>query len=71
MANKSLKIKQYRRVIKAYAKNNNISLDSALYDFYNSHTYEKLDKEIGDYHLEGDEYIADDISIEMGYLKTI
>ena len=69
MANKTLKIKQYRRIIEIYSKNNNLNYDKALYEFYNSKVYEMLDKEIGCYHCEGDEYIADDLSIEFGYKK--
>lgn len=64
MANKNLKIKQYRRIIKLYADRNNFSLDKALYDFYNSKTYEMLDKEVGDYHCEGDLYLCEDLEIE-------
>jgi len=61
MANKNLKIKQYRRIVEWISKKDNVTLDKALEMFYNSKSYLCLDKEIGDYHCQGDLYIAEDI----------
>ena len=64
MANLSIKIMQYRRIVKLYAKRNNVNYSKALYTFYHSKVYEMLDKEIGDYHCEGDLYIVEDLENE-------
>lgn len=61
---------QYRRIIKFYSERNDLSYSKALYDFYHSRVYELLDKEIGDYHCEGDLYIVEDLENEVNNLKS-
>jgi len=61
MANKDLKIKQYTRIIECIANKYKVSLDEALKMFYHSKAYVCLDSQIGDYHCQGDLYIAEDI----------
>lgn len=63
-ANNYLKINQYTNIVAIFSKLSGISLDYALDFFYHSHTYHKLDKEIGDYHCEADLFIAQDLFIE-------
>lgn len=65
MANTNIKVMQYRRIIKKYADRNSINYSKALYNFYHSKVYELLDKEIGDYHCEGDLYIIEDLEKEI------
>ena len=61
MANINLKIKQYSRIVDYISKEANVSLDEALKMFYNSKNFICLDKEIADYHCQGDLYIAEEI----------
>lgn len=61
MANINLKIMQYARIVQCISEEANVSLDEALKMFYNSKNFICLDKEIADFHCQGDLYIAEEI----------
>jgi len=67
--NNYLKINQYSNIVVLFSKLCNISYDYALDFFYHSKTYHKLDEEIGDYHCEGDLFIAQDLYLEYTHKK--
>lgn len=64
IANPILLQKKYTRVITLFAKEANISLNSALDFFYNSELYILMSEGISDMHCMSDTYLADDLLSE-------
>ncbi len=68
-ANPVLMQKKYARVIACFAKREGITLDEALNFFYRSETYTLISKGISDMHCMSDEYLAEELSIELSRRK--
>lgn len=56
--------KKYTRIIAAFAKENKLSFDDALYFFYHSTTYKLLREGISDLHCMSDLYLTEELSTE-------
>ncbi|MDR3073461.1 MAG: DUF3791 domain-containing protein [Deltaproteobacteria bacterium] len=64
-ANKTLLQRKYARVVEAFAHKKGISLREAFDRFYNSLTYLEMRDGISDMHCRSDEYLADELCLEM------
>lgn len=60
-ANPILLQKKYARIVDAFAKKAQISLNSALDFFYNSIVYKLISEGVSDMHCMSDEYLAQDL----------
>ena len=60
---------KYARIVKLFAEHAKISYEEALSKFYDSTTFELISNGIADMHCFSDEYIADELLIELGYKK--
>lgn len=67
--NKTILQMKYGRIVKAFAKEAEISLDEALDKFYNSNTFILMDEGIADMQTMSDIYLTDELLIEYGYKK--
>ena len=67
--NKTILQMKYGRIVKAFAKEDGISLDEALDKFYNSNTFILMDEGIADMQTMSDIYLTDELLIEYGYKK--
>lgn len=63
-ANSILLQKKYTRIIAAFAKENKLSFDDALYFFYHSTIYKLLREGISDLHCMSDLYLTEELSTE-------
>lgn len=63
-ANPILLQKKYARVVELFAKENQISLGTALDFFYHSHLYSLMSEGVSDMHCMSDEYLSQDLLIE-------
>ena len=64
-ANKTLLQRKYANVIFALSKRQNISLREAMDIFYKSRTYEDMRSGISDMHCRSDEYLAEELQLEI------
>lgn len=55
----------YSRVIELFAERQNISLDEALHDFYESELYQLNKSGISDMHCMSEAYLAEDLEWEF------
>ena len=63
-ANPILLQKKYSRVIECFAKQQGFSLDTALYFFYHSETYQLIRDGVSDMHCMSDAYLAEELEQE-------
>ena len=56
---------KYARVIQCYAKKAGVSLEEALKAFYHSEVYQLLRDGVSDLHCMSDDYIADEILLNV------
>jgi len=63
-ANPILLQKKYARIIKLFAEEEQISLDTALQFFYQSEVYTLLREGISDMHCRSDQYLAEELRME-------
>lgn len=63
-ANPILLQKKYSRVIESFAKQQGLSLDTALDFFYHSEVYQLIRDGISDMHCMSDAYLADELEQE-------
>ncbi|MBQ9466029.1 MAG: DUF3791 domain-containing protein [Muribaculaceae bacterium] len=64
-ANPILLQRKFARIIKLVAQHNGISYEQAFDLFYNSKTFELISEGIADMHCFSDEYLADEITMEI------
>lgn len=63
-ANPILLQKKYARVVELFAKENNISLEKALDNFYHSELYKLMSEGVSDMHCMSDEYLVQELEEE-------
>lgn len=63
-ANPILLQKKYARVVELFARENHLSLETALDFFYHSELYPLVSEGISDMHCRSDEYLAEELKIE-------
>lgn len=63
-ANPILLQKKYARVVTAFAKRTEMTLDEALKFFYGSETYQLVRDGVSDLHCMSDDYLADELLLE-------
>ena len=56
--------KKYSRIVAQFARQQDLSLDSALSFFYHSQVYQLIHEGVSDMHCMSDGYLADELSIE-------
>ncbi len=61
---------KYARIVKLFAEQAGISYEEALGKFYDSTTFELISNGIADMHCFSDEYLAEELLIELGYKKV-
>ena len=67
-ANPILLQRKYARIVKLFAEQAELSYEEALSKFYDSKTFDLISNGIADMHCMSDEYLADELLIEYGYL---
>lgn len=63
-ANPILLQKKYTRILKLFAKENQLTLDTALDFFYHSEVYQLVSEGISDMHCMSDEYLSKELTLE-------
>ena len=66
-ANPTILQMKYARIVKLFAEQAGLSYEEALGKFYDSTTYDLISNGIADMHCFSDEYLADELLIELGY----
>ena len=66
-ANPAILQRKYARIVKLFAEQAGLSYEEALGKFYDSTTYDLISNGIADMHCFSDEYLADELLIELGY----
>lgn len=56
---------KYARIVKLFAEKAHLSYENALGFFYDSDTYHLVDEGVADMHCLSDEYLADELLIEL------
>ncbi|MBO7199930.1 MAG: DUF3791 domain-containing protein [Bacteroidales bacterium] len=69
-ANQTILQMKYARIVKLFAEQAGISYEDALGKFYDSTTFELISNGIADMHCFSDEYLAEELLIELGYKKV-
>ena len=69
-ANQTILQMKYARIVKLFAEQASISYEDALGKFYDSTTFELISNGIADMHCFSDEYLAEELLIELGYKKV-
>ena len=70
-ANKTVLQMKYARIVNLFAKDTGMSLEDALSFFYNSTTYELISEGVADMHCRSDEYLADELLLELKETKSL
>ena len=66
-ANPTILQMKYARIVKLFAEQAGLSYEEALGKFYDSTTYDLISNGVADMHCFSDEYLADELLIELGY----
>ena len=69
-ANQTILQMKYARIVKLFAEQAGISYEDALGKFYDPTTFELISNGIADMHCFSDEYLAEELLIELGYKKV-
>ena len=56
---------KYARVVALFAEHSGMQLEDALAFFYDSDTYELMSEGVADLHCRSDEYLADELMLEL------
>ena len=70
IANPSILQMKYARIVKLFAELAGHSYEEALGKFYDSKTYFLISTGVADMHCFSDEYLADELLLEYGYMQT-
>ncbi len=70
IANPSILQMKYARIVKLFAELAGLSYEEALGKFYDSKTYFLISTGVADMHCFSDEYLADELLLEYGYMRT-
>ena len=60
---------KYARIVDIFARESGMSLEDALGFFYESDTYRLISEGIADMHCRSDEYLADELLLELKETK--
>ena len=69
-ANKTILQMKYARVVEIFSRLSGMELEDALAFFYNSDTYVLISEGIADMHCRSDEYLADELMLELTEKST-
>ena len=69
-ANKTILQMKYARVVEIFSRLSGMELEDALAFFYNSDTYALISEGIADMHCRSDEYLADELMLELTEKST-
>ena len=64
-ANKTILQMKYARVVALFAERSGMPLEEALEFFYDSDTYMLMSEGVADLHCRSDEYLADELMLEL------
>ena len=64
-ANKTILQMKYARVVELFARLSGMELEDALAFFYDSDTYALMSEGVADMHCRSDEYLADELMLEL------
>jgi hypothetical protein len=64
-ANKTILQMKYARIVDIFARESGMTLEDALGFFYDSDTYRLISEGIADMHCRSDEYLADELMLEL------
>ena len=64
-ANKTILQMKYARVVALFAERSGMPLEDALAFFYDSDTYMLMSEGMADMHCRSDEYLADELMLEL------
>lgn len=64
-ANKTILQMKYARIVAIFAQRARLSLEDALSFFYDSDTYSLISEGVADLHCRSDEYLADELMLEL------
>ena len=65
-ANKIILQRKYARIVQLFAEKIGVSYEEALGMFYDSKTFELISEGVADMHCMSDEYLVDELMIELG-----
>ena len=66
-ANKIILQRKYARIVQKFGDKTGISYEEDLGKFYDSKTFELISEGVADMHCMSDEYLVDELIIELGY----
>ena len=69
-ANKTILQMKYARVVALFAERSGMGLEDALAFFYDSETYKLMSEGVADLHCRSDEYLADELMLELDEKKS-
>jgi hypothetical protein len=64
-ANKTILQMKYARIVALFAERTGMPLEDALAFFYDSDTYQLISEGVADLHCRSDEYLADELILEL------
>lgn len=64
-ANKTILQMKYARIVAIFAQKSGMSLEDALSFFYDSDTYKLISEGVADMHCRSDEYLAEELMMEI------
>lgn len=64
-ANSILLQRKYARIVKLFAEQTGLTYEQALDSFYNSRTFELVSEGVADMHCFSDDYLAEELMIEL------
>ena len=68
-ANKTIHQNKKARIVDIFARESGMTLEDALGFFYDSDTYRLISEGIADMHCRSDEYLADELMLELEEAK--
>ncbi len=69
-ANKTILQMKYARIVALFAERSGMALEDALAFFYDSDTYQLVSEGVADLHCRSDEYLADELLLELEEKKS-
>ncbi|MBO5678932.1 MAG: DUF3791 domain-containing protein [Bacteroidaceae bacterium] len=65
LANKIILQRKYARIVQMFAEKSELSYEEALGMFYDSKTFELISEGVADMHCMSDEYLVDELIMEL------
>lgn len=70
-ANPTILQMKYARIVHLFAEKAGLSYEDALGKFYDSKTFDLISNGVADMHCFSDEYLTEELLIEMGYINKV